>query len=188
MRAIYAVSCYQKVVESVQCQTPNISHVRKWNAVDRKCQHHALLYTLEETSQHHQSFHHSIHPCQMRRVSGNNQLLPRQLCFFYLLCWLHLIQWGHWLPVELQLSSNLNHWRDHEGERMFWNFLDLKQIITLTDQSTSICKNDVVRIKIYLCQEMQWQHFHNFRSLLRGLHEKKKKKKQIVSLYVRAFW
>ena len=29
MRAIYAVWCYQKLAESVQCQTPNISHGRQ---------------------------------------------------------------------------------------------------------------------------------------------------------------
>ena len=35
-----------------------------------------LLYILGETSQHQQSFHHSVHPCQIRTVTGNNQLFP----------------------------------------------------------------------------------------------------------------
>ena len=52
--------------------------------------------------------------------------------------------------VELQQSLNLNHWRDHEWGRMFSNLLDLKQTITLPDQSTSVCRNDVVRIQIYV--------------------------------------
>ena len=56
---------------------------------------------------------------------------------------------------------------------MFWSSLDLKQTITLPDQSTSNCRNGVVWIQIYLCQEMQLQHFHNFWSLLRGLCGKK---------------
>ena len=76
MRVTYAVWCHQKLVESVQCQTPNNSHGRQKNAIHQKCQHHALLYILGETSQHQESFHHSMHPCQMRIVSGNNQLLP----------------------------------------------------------------------------------------------------------------
>ena len=119
------------------------------------CQHHALWYILGETSQHQESFHHSMHPCQMRTVSGNNQLLSWQLCFLYKLCWLYHIQWGHGLLVVFRLSPNLNHWRDREGGRMFWNYLDLKQTKTLPDRSTSVCRNDVVRIQIYLCQEMQ---------------------------------
>ena len=75
--------------------------------------------------------------------------------------------------VERQLGPNLNFWRDNEWRTMFWSFLDLEQTITLPDQSTSVCRNGVVRLQIYLCREMQQQHFHNFRSLLRGLHGRK---------------
>ena len=112
-----------------------------------------------------------MHPCQIRAVSGHNQLLPWQLCILYLLCWLYHIQRGHGLLVELQQSLHLNHWWDHEWGRMFWNLLDLKQTITLPDQSTSVCRNDVVRIQIYVSGDAI-QLFHNFRSLLRGVHGK----------------
>ena len=56
MCAIYADCFYQKLAESVQCQTRNISQGRQQNAVHQKCEH-ALLYILGETSQHQQSFH-----------------------------------------------------------------------------------------------------------------------------------
>ena len=140
MRAIYAVWCYQSWQKAFNVKLQIFLMVdllsTKVNAIHRKCQHHALLYILGETSQHQQSSHYSIHPCQMHTVNGNNQLLSWQLCFLHLLCWLYHTQWGHGLLVERQLSPNLNHWRDHKWGRMFWNILDLKQTINHPDQST----------------------------------------------------
>ena len=49
-------------------------------------------------------------------------------------------------------------------------FLYLKQTMTLSDQSISVCKNGVVWIQRYLSQKMQQQHFFDFQPLLRGLH------------------
>ena len=97
-----------------------------------------------------------------------HQLLSWQLYFLYLLCWLYHIQWGHGLLVELQQSPNLNHWRDHEWGRMFWNFLDRKQTITLTNQSTwhfsSICHEIDNHVSMVICwQQMRWNSSVQFR-------------------------
>ena len=85
------------------------------------------------------SFHHSVLLCQLRAISGNNQLLPWQPCFFFKPCWLYHTQWRHGLLIELQLTPNPNHLQDYGWERMFWSFLELKKhnSIVLSDQSTS---------------------------------------------------
>ena len=122
----------------------------------------------------------------MRTLSGNNQIPPWLLCFLYL-CWQYHIQWGHRLLVELKLSPNLNHSRDHKWGRMFWNFIELKQTITLPDKkyftlqkwcsadtniSVRRCKKNtsiISNLYCMICMKNIWLHSSNLSALTNPL-------------------